>query len=190
MGYALASAAASQGAVVTLISGPVTLKPPSGLRLVRVQTAAEMAAAVEEHIPGTDIFIAAAAVADYRAVHIAAGKIKKSNDRLTLELEPIPDIVATLAAKKQARFVVGFAAETDDIEENAQKKLTSKSLDLICANDVGRSDVGFNADDNELLALWPGGQRRIAKAHKQIVAKELIQLIVERYEAKSTVKDS
>lgn len=190
MGYALASAAASQGAVVTLISGPVALAPPSGLRLVRVQTAEDMAAAIAEHIPGTDIFIAAAAVADYRAVHIAAGKIKKSTDRLTLELEPTPDIVAAVAAKKQARFVVGFAAETDNIQENAKKKLASKALDLICANDVCRTDVGFSTDDNELLVLWPGGQRRIAKAHKQIVAKELIQLIVERYEAKSTVKDS
>lgn len=188
MGYALASAAAAQGATVTLISGPVALAPPSGINLIRVQTAADMAAAVTGHIAGVDIFIAAAAVADYRAVHIAEGKMKKTNGRITLELEPNPDIVAMVAANKQARFIVGFAAETDALDEHAKQKLTRKSLDLICANDVSRTDVGFHADDNELLVMWAGGQRLIAKAPKQIVAKELIQLITERYEAKNTVK--
>lgn len=184
MGYAVAAAAAVQGAAVILISGPVAMSAPRGVRVEPVQTAEQMAAAVAEHIVGTDIFIAAAAVADYRPIVRSAQKIKKSDNRMTLELERTPDILASVSSNNRATFIVGFAAETQDIQENAQKKRTAKALDMICVNDVARTDIGFNADDNELLVLWSGGERRISKASKDIVAKELIKLIVEQYEAK------
>ena len=184
MGYAVAAAASVQGAAVTLISGPVALSAPRGVHVELVQTAEQMAAAVTEHIVGADIFIAAAAVADYRPIARSEQKIKKSASRLTLELERTPDILASVSSSEHAPFMVGFAAETQDIKENAQKKRMAKALDMICANDVARTDIGFNADDNELLVLWPGGEQRISKAAKDIVAKELINLIVEQYEAK------
>lgn len=184
MGYAVAAAAAVQGAAVTLISGPVAVSAPRGVRVVPVQTAEQMATAVAEHIVGTDIFIAAAAVADYRPIVRAEQKIKKSSDRVTLELVRAPDILASVSSIEHAPFTVGFAAETQDMKENAQKKRIAKALDMVCVNDVARTDIGFNADDNELLVLWEGGEQCIKKAPKDIVAKELINLIVEQYEAK------
>lgn len=158
MGFAIAEAAARRGAQVTLISGPVALPTPPGVARVDVQSALEMQAAVAQRARDCDIFIACAAVADYRAQQIAPEKMKKQRgDTLTLTLVKNPDIVAGVAAMTEARpFVVGFAAETQNVEEYARQKLARKGLDLICANDVSQDGQGFNSDTNALHLFGPG----------------------------------
>ena len=155
MGYAVAQAARDAGASVVLVSGPVHIDPPAGVELVRVESAREMRDAVHRALAGADIYIGAAAVADYQAAKVAAQKIKKSAEKLQLELVRAPDILESVAAQKGARpFVVGFAAETEDVEENARAKLADKRLDMIAANQVG-DGLAFDRDDNSLLVLWP-----------------------------------
>lgn len=189
MGYAVAAAAAEAGAAVTLVSGPVALDTPEGVRRMDVRTAREMHDTVMAEAAGQDIVIAAAAVADYRPRAPAVHKMKKGGQVLTLELEPTDDILAAVAALKQRPFTVGFAAETEDLERNALHKRMAKSLDMIAANWVGRAGGGFDSDDNELTVLWEGGRKLLPHDTKARIARELIELIAERYHAKSTTQN-
>lgn len=189
MGYAVAAAAARMGADVTLVSGPVDLVPPPGVRLARAQTAAQMRDAVHQALPGADIFIGAAAVADYRPAHPSARKIKKRAGEMTLELLRNPDILAEVAAAAPRPFVVGFAAETNDVEDNARQKLEAKSLDLIAANEVG-ADCGFDREDNALVVLWKGGRRDLGSGAKEDLAERLLELVAERMRASHQAQDS
>ena len=182
MGYAVAAAAREAGAAVQLVSGPVALDCPPGVERVIVESAADMLEAVLARVAGTDIFIAAAAVADYRPRRVAAHKIKKDADTLQLALERNPDILATVAALPGRPFCVGFAAETEALERNAQKKRLRKALDMIVANRVG-AGRGFDVDDNELHLFWEGGRRRLPQAAKTQLARQLIEHIAARYRA-------
>jgi phosphopantothenoylcysteine decarboxylase/phosphopantothenate--cysteine ligase len=181
MGYAIARAAADAGANVTLVSGPVALDAPHGVTLIRVVTAAEMHTAVIKAIADQDIFIAAAAVADYTVSAPAAGKRKKQAVELALTLIPTTDILAAVAGRKNAPFTVGFAAETDDLIENARNKLQQKSLDMIAANWVDKPRQGFNAEQNELHVFWRGGDHLLPLADKDTLARDLVDLIADRY---------
>lgn len=180
MGYAVAQAAFEAGAAVTLVSGPTALPAPEGIRFVAVESAADMLAAVLAHLAAVDIFIATAAVADYHVARPASSKIKRDSNALTLELAPNPDILATVAAREDAPFTVGFAAETDDLLDHARAKLEKKGIDLIAANAVGGSDSAFNRDDNELTLLWSGGSQVLARQSKQRLARQLIAIVAER----------
>ena len=150
MGYALAAAAVSAGHEVTLVSGPVALTPPAGLKkLIRIVTAAEMAEAMKQYFPDADLTILCAAVADYRPKFYSASKLKKQDGGMMLELERTEDIALTLGQlKKPGQLLAGFAAETDDVEQNARKKLTEKNFDWIAANRVGIPGSGFGSDTN------------------------------------------
>jgi len=153
MGYALAEAAIARGAQVTLVTGPVSLAAPAGAQVVRVQSAAEMHRAVMERLESSTIIIMAAAVADYRPASAADRKIKKNGDKLVVELEQTEDILAEISGAKSMQVVVGFAAETDNVLENARKKLLSKRADLIVANDVSSKDAGFDVDTNRIAIV-------------------------------------
>jgi phosphopantothenoylcysteine decarboxylase/phosphopantothenate--cysteine ligase len=148
MGYAIAEAAAARGAHVVLITGPTSLESPKGVERIDVRTAAEMLQAAQKHFVASTVAIFAAAVADYRAAEPSASKIRRTHESLTIRLEPNPDILATVARDKGERLVVGFAAETDHVAENARKKLAAKNADLIVANDVTAEGAGFNVDTN------------------------------------------
>ncbi|WIX32049.1 bifunctional phosphopantothenoylcysteine decarboxylase/phosphopantothenate--cysteine ligase CoaBC [Salinicola sp. JS01] len=169
MGYALAAACAARGAEVTLVSGPVALATPPGVARVDVLSACEMLAAVEAALP-CELFIGCAAVADYRAASVAEHKLKKSDDTsgMTLELVRNPDIVATVAARAERPFCVGFAAETQALETHAGDKLARKRLDLIVANDVSQAGLGFGSDDNAATLLW----REAEELHRQALAPQ------------------
>ncbi|MDG2107232.1 MAG: bifunctional phosphopantothenoylcysteine decarboxylase/phosphopantothenate--cysteine ligase CoaBC, partial [Woeseiaceae bacterium] len=172
MGYAIASAAAVQGASVILISGPVNIPEPLGINTVIVESAEEMYAATHEVIDDADIFISAAAVADYRPTNISPQKIKKSNEGMGLELVRCPDILASVASLDAAPFTVGFAAETENVIKYARSKLKKKKLDMIIANQVGR-DCGFDYDDNAVTALWRDGEKDYPKSSKIDLARKL-----------------
>ena len=178
MGYALASAAARRGAHVTLVSGPTALTPPPAATFVPVQTAEEMREAVLQHAGVAGIVIKAAAVADYRVRRPAEHKIKGKRD-LTLDLTPNPDILAEVAARATGAFIVGFAAETTDVVANARAKLEAKGIDLLVANDVSRRDIGFDAEDNEVLLIdrW-GGSRALPRMAKSAVAEAILDAIL------------
>ncbi len=180
MGYAVAAAAVESGATVTLVSGPVSLPCPARVERIDVETAEEMRCAVMERIASIDIFIAVAAVADYRPCAAAAGKIKKSSPEMTLLLERNPDILATVAAIPGGPFTVGFAAETEDVETHAAEKRRAKGLDMIAANVVG-AGMGFEAEDNALHVLWEGGSTRLARTHKDRLARQLLAVVATRY---------
>jgi len=184
MGYAVAGAAREAGAEVVIVSGPVNVPTPPGVIRVNVETAEQMMDAVNEHLRGADVFIAAAAVSDYRPTQVSAEKIKKSSDSLVLALTRTPDILASVAAGAARPFVVGFAAETQHVERNALAKLEGKRLDMIAANQVGEG-LAFDCDDNALTVYWPGGKRELARAPKEQLAAELIALIAERLAAKT-----
>ena len=181
MGFALAQAAAEAGARVTLIAGPVALDTPNRVNRIDVVRAEDMyeasLKAVEE---GCDIFIATAAVADYRPTVTADHKIKKSTEEIHLTLVKNPDIIAAVASHAKRPFTVGFAAETQDVIEYAQGKLKSKKLDMIATNDVSGTNVGFNSDNNALTVIWPGGHKVLPLASKAQIAKQLIELIAIR----------
>ncbi|MBI2784684.1 MAG: bifunctional phosphopantothenoylcysteine decarboxylase/phosphopantothenate--cysteine ligase CoaBC [Gammaproteobacteria bacterium] len=177
MGYALAEAAREAGADTVLISGPVALPAPARVRCVKVTSAAEMLAASLAEVADADLFIAAAAVADYRPRTVAGQKIKKSGDILTLELEPNPDIVATVAALPKRPFVVGFAAETENLLDNARSKLLRKRLDLVIANDVSDAEIGFGSDDNQVLLISALETLRPPRMNKTPLARLLIDHI-------------
>ena len=182
MGFALAQAAAEAGARVTLIAGPVALDTPNRVNRIDVVRAEDMheasLKAVEE---GCDIFIATAAVADYRPTVTADHKIKKSTEEIHLTLVKNPDIIAAVASHAKRPFTVGFAAETQDVIEYAQGKLKSKKLDMIATNDVSGTNVGFNSDNNALTVIWPSGHKVLPLASKAQIAKQLIELIAIRY---------
>jgi len=180
MGYAVAEAARAAGADVVIVSGPVNVPTPAGVRRIDVETAEQMMDAVRAELPGTDIFIAAAAVSDYRPVQAAAEKIKKTSDSLMLALSRTADILASVAASPSRPFVVGFAAETQNVERNALVKLEGKRLDMIAANQVG-DRLAFDCDDNALTVYWPGGKRELARASKRDVAAGLVNVIAERF---------
>lgn len=180
MGFAVAAAAAAMGAEVTLVAGPVALPTPAGVTRVNVRSAAQMLAAVMDALPGQDIYIGAAAVADYTPVSVADSKIKKTAADMAVALARTTDILATVAATTPHPFVVGFAAETHDLEHYARDKLQRKRLDLIAANQVGGSDGGFESDCNTLQVFWADGGRTLGPDSKTIVAQQLLALIAER----------
>jgi phosphopantothenoylcysteine decarboxylase/phosphopantothenate--cysteine ligase len=180
MGFAVAEAAHAAGAEVVIVSGPVNVATPPGVQRVDVETAEQMMAAVESQLASTDVFIAAAAVSDYRPVQCAAEKIKKTSDSLMLALSRTTDILATVAARSPRPFVVGFAAETQNVERNALAKLEGKRLDMIAANQVG-DRLAFDCEDNALTVYWPGGKRDLPRAPKRQLADDLVAVIGERY---------
>lgn len=177
MGFAIARACVEAGARVTLIAGPVSLPTPERVDRVNVTSALEMLAAAQTAAAAADIFIATAAVADYRPRDVAGQKIKKSSDAITLELVKNPDIVATIAAQPTRPFMVGFAAETEKVVEHAREKLLRKQLDMIACNDVARGDIGFQSDDNALTVIWKEGDVVLEKASKASIARQLVAII-------------
>ncbi|MGN0903223.1 MAG: bifunctional phosphopantothenoylcysteine decarboxylase/phosphopantothenate--cysteine ligase CoaBC, partial [Succinivibrio sp.] len=181
MGYALAHAALQMGAEVTLVSGPVNIEPPHGVRLISVKTAVEMLNAVEAFVASTDIFIGCAAVADYRAQTVSPVKIKKTgdNEEMTITLVRNPDIIATVASRESCRpFTVGFAAETNSGESYAKDKLERKKLDLIVLNDVSDKSIGFNSNDNEVTVFDRDGKvAHFDKQSKAVIAASVMELI-------------
>lgn len=182
MGYAVAQAAREAGAEVVLVSGPVALPTPPGVTRVDVETAREMYDAVHAAVRGADAYIGAAAVADYQPARVSAGKIKKDAPTMTLELVKAPDILASVAALEPRPFVVGFAAETERVEEHARAKLARKRLDLIAANRVG-DGLAFDRDDNALVVLWDGGREELATAGKLELARRLVAMVAARLPA-------
>ena len=182
MGFAVAAAAAAMGAEVTLVAGPVALPTPPGVRRIDVRSAQGLREAVLAALPGQDAYLGAAAVADYTPGEVREHKIKKTGETLVLELVRTPDVLAEVAAHPQRpRLVVGFAAETEDMEAYARDKLARKRLDLIAANPVG-GGRGFEADDNALTVYWQDGHRDIPRAPKAVVARLLLELIADRLE--------
>lgn len=192
MGFAIAAAAAKRGANVTLVSGPVSLSTPPFVQRVDVMTALEMEAAVQSAVQQQHIFIGCAAVADYRAETVAHEKIKKQatqGDELTVKMVKNPDIIAGVAALDANRpFVVGFAAETNNVEEYARQKRIRKNLDVICANDVSLSTQGFNSDSNALHLFWQDGDKVLPLERKELLGQLLLDEIVTRYDEKIDVK--
>ncbi|WP_434357313.1 bifunctional phosphopantothenoylcysteine decarboxylase/phosphopantothenate--cysteine ligase CoaBC [Parasalinivibrio latis] len=187
MGFAIAAAAAKRGADVTLVSGPVSLPTPAGVKRIDVESAEDMHQAVMAKAPDNQIFIACAAVADFRATESAEHKMKKKEgeDEMVIRLVKNPDIVASVAALTESRpFTVGFAAETRDVEQYARGKLARKNLDLICANDVSQAGQGFNSDSNALHLYWPGGDRALPLASKQELGNQLVSEIIALYREK------
>lgn len=190
MGYAVAQAAMEAGGQVILVSGPTALADPDRVQTLRVATAQQMYDAVHTHIRLIDIFIGVAAVADYRPVHTASSKIKKSDANLSLELTPNPDILASVAALDPAPYTVGFAAETGDLESHARKKLAAKKLDLIAANPVGDRHSGFESDQNQLTLIDHRSLTQLPLQSKTRLARELISEIAQRYHEKNTTKNT
>ena len=177
MGYALAAAAIEAGADVTLISGPVALSIPEKCQGILVMSADEMQQAALEFAEGADIFIATAAVADYKAASIASEKIKSGDDKMTISLEKNPDIVSSVASTFEDLFVIGFAAESNDVETYAKGKLEQKHLDAIVANDISRADIGFNSDDNEVSWIDTDSTIVFSKRSKAQLARDLVAQI-------------
>ncbi len=190
MGYAVAKALVERGAEVTLVSGPCGLDVPAAVELVRVETALEMHAAVMPRAAQCDLFVGVAAVADYRPVAAQQAKIKKTDDAMTLQLVKNPDILSEVAALPQGPFTVGFAAETDRLEDYARAKLAAKGIDMIAANQVGPAadghQRGFDTEDNALLVLWPGGSKSLPSMSKGRLAGELADILCERYLASTS----
>ena len=181
MGYAVAAAAARRGAKVTLVSGPTSLEMPHGVERIDIRSAEEMQRAVQARFPGCTIAIFAAAVADYRPAEKSSQKIKRGKEALTLRLEPNPDILASVAREKGERLLVGFAAETEQVAENARKKLTQKNADLIVANDVSEEGAGFDVDTNTVTLFSRDGRDlplpRLSKAEvAQRILDEALRL--------------
>ena len=184
MGYAVAGAAAEAGARVTLISGPTALDCPPGVQRIPVETAAEMHAAVLSRLEGCQVFIAAAAVADYTPMAPAGHKIKKHGEALDIRLTRNPDILSTVAAHEPAPFTVGFAAETRDVEQLAEQKRLAKGVDMMAANRVGGEQGGFERDENALTVSWEGGRVHLPLAAKAEIGRQLIRLVAERFYAR------
>jgi phosphopantothenoylcysteine decarboxylase/phosphopantothenate--cysteine ligase len=186
MGFALAAEAARRGAAVTLVAGPVVLDTPRGVRRLDVRSAEQMRAAVLAELPGQDAYIGAAAVADFMPARTAAHKIKKSEAALSLELVRTPDILAEVGAHpRRPTVVVGFAAETQDLEAHARAKLAAKRLDLIAANDVSVAGIGFESGDNALTVYSANGVDTIPRSSKAEVAARLLDLVAARLEPRT-----
>lgn len=177
MGYALAEAALRRGARVLLVSGPTSIKPPGGAAVTWVESAKEMLDAVMRFLPESSIVIKTAAVADYTIANPAPQKIKRGND-MTLALEPAPDILAEISRRKKAQLIVGFAAETENVIENARKKLKSKSLDAIVVNDVSREGVGFDSDRNAVTIITASETTPVPETSKWEVAQRVLDRVV------------
>ncbi|RKG31861.1 bifunctional phosphopantothenoylcysteine decarboxylase/phosphopantothenate--cysteine ligase CoaBC [Acinetobacter guerrae] len=189
MGFSLAAACYAAGAKVTLIAGPVTLDTPNGVQRVNVASAIQMLdASMQTLDEGCDIFIATAAVADYRVAQVADQKIKKAGDELAVSLIKNPDIVATIAQQEQRPFMVGFAAETQNVEEYAAGKLVAKKLDMIACNDVSRKDIGFASDENAMTVFFAQSyhlkKRELEKASKQEISQQLVEAIADALKRK------
>ena len=177
MGYAIAEAALGAGHDAVLISGPVNLKPPPGAKLIPVLTSDEMFDAVNQSLADCDVLVMAAAVADYKSMNVSSTKIKKRDPELSLKLIRTRDILAAIAQADRDCLVVGFAAETENIEENARKKLHEKNLDMVVANDVSDPTVGMESAENEVTVLFRDGQKeRIPRASKENIARELVKI--------------
>jgi phosphopantothenoylcysteine decarboxylase/phosphopantothenate--cysteine ligase len=178
MGYAIADAAMRRGAAVVLISGPVNLEAPANVELVSVRTAQEMRKAVMEHLATASIIVKSAAVADYYVASVPQQKLKKTAARLSLELDPTPDILAEIGEKKGDRLLVGFAAETENLVEEARRKMLSKHCDMLVANLVNREGLGFEADNNEVEIITRGGKTAHAgPAGKRQVAEQILDQV-------------
>jgi phosphopantothenoylcysteine decarboxylase / phosphopantothenate---cysteine ligase len=187
MGFAVAQAAREAGASVVLVAGPVALATPADVVRVDVESAADMLAAVLGELPGTDIFISTAAVADYRPARAAEQKIKKTADTLELAMERTTDVLATVAARTDRPFVVGFAAETEAVEHNARTKLMKKNLDMIAANEVGHAKA-FDCEDNQLIVLSRSGRYELARADKLTLARGLMALVAQELAARGEAR--
>ncbi len=185
MGFALAQAAREAGANVTLVSGPSNEATPEDVNRIDVETAAQMHQAVMQQVRQHQLFISAAAVADYRPRTVSGQKLKKHDAELSIELERTEDILSAVAGSSPRPFVVGFAAETENLESNARIKLENKSLDMIAANLVGKDanaqDIGFNSEYNALHVLWTDGEQVFQQARKTTLARELINLVAHQY---------
>lgn len=181
MGYALARAACWYGADVILVSGPTNLPDPWGVKTVRVETAEQMHRAVMEHYDDAHVVLMAAAVADYTVSNPAGEKIKKSSDSMVLELRKTVDILEEMGKKKSSQILVGFSAETNDLQKNAFEKLKKKNLDVIVANDVSRKDVGFESDENEVVILTEDGNHPLDKMPKIDLAIAILDFIIDRF---------
>lgn len=186
MGYALARAARNAGASVTLVSGPVNLRTPDGISLVNVENALQMYEAIVPQAEFFDIYIGAAAVADYRPADIHAEKIKKQGLEYTIKLQRNPDIIAAVAKLERRPFVVGFAAETDDLENYAVRKMRDKNMDMVAANWVGKAQGGFDSEFNALRVFWADSSIMLEMTDKQTLAEQLIDLIAEKFNEKNT----
>ena len=180
MGYALARAFQHEGADVLLVSGPVSLPVPPGVNCINVQTALQMHEAVFENIDTVAIFVGCAAVADYRPENPQHQKIKKLSDRMDISLVRNPDILAEVATLEEGPYTLGFAAETQNLAENARAKLLAKQVDMLAANSVG-GDMGFDSDENALLVLWPEGETHLPVQNKQQLAESLLRLLADQY---------
>lgn len=189
MGYAITGAALEAGHDVTLISGPVHLDPPRGAQVISVSTGDQMSSAVHSHARECDVLVMCAAVADYKPRKVSGTKIKKRNETLSLELVPTRDILASLSKQGREFLVVGFAAETNDVEENAKQKLCAKNCDIIVANDVSRADSGMESDANEVTIFFRNGEKKkISRASKKIIARELVKIFANTREKCLTKK--
>ena len=180
MGFAVAAAAAEAGARVSLVAGPVGLQTPPGVERIDVRSAVEMRDAVLRLVRGADLFFGVAAVADYRPARAAGQKLKKGPERQRLELVGNPDIIAEVAALEDGPLAIGFAAETERLEEHARKKLSDKRLAMIAANRVGREGTGFESEENEIVLLWPGGEKRLGRGSKRRLARLLVGAAADR----------
>jgi phosphopantothenoylcysteine decarboxylase/phosphopantothenate--cysteine ligase len=187
MGYAIAEAALASGHDVILISGPVNLAPPRDTKFISVSTSDEMFKAVHRHVDESDVCVLCAAVADYKPAHVSPVKIKKRADGISLELLPTRDILQSLGRRQNRKFLlVGFAAETDHLEANATKKLSEKNCDIIVANDAR---IGMETDENELLILFCDGEtKRISRAPKTFLARELVKIFQNSQQKRLTKK--
>ena len=189
MGYAIAEAALELGHDVTLISGPTSLIAPKAARLIAISTSDELCRAVYEHVRDCDVLVMCAAVSDYRPTTIAPQKLEKQTGEFALRLTPTRDILASLPQENRSFFVVGFAAETHDLEARARRKLIAKHCDMIVANDVSRSDSGMESDDNEVTILFRDHESKtISRAPKKIIAREILKIVFNMCEKSLTKK--
>jgi len=180
MGYAIAAAACARGHEVVLISGPVALTAPAGVKVVPVVSAADMLPAVESHFEACDALIMAAAVSDWRPAVVSQQKMKKQNARMELMLEPTADILLTIRPRKGGRVVVGFAAETTEVESEARRKLAAKGLDLIVANDVTQSDAGFDVETNRVVLITTTDRLPLPLMTKREVGERIVEWVESR----------
>jgi phosphopantothenoylcysteine decarboxylase/phosphopantothenate--cysteine ligase len=189
MGYAIADAARDAGHEVTLISGPVNLDPPRSVHFISIFSSDEMYDAVHQHAHECDVLVMCAAVADYKPANVSARKIKKRNEGLRLDLILTRDILASLPKQDREFLIVGFAAETNDLEKNAQKKLRKKNCDIIVANDVSGSDSGMESDTNEVTIFFRSGEKEIlSRAPKKNIARDLVKIFLKSREKCLTKK--
>lgn len=187
MGYAIAGAAREAGHEVTLITGPATIELPDDVDVVPISTSDELFEAVHKHVRHCDVLVMCAAVSDYKPANFSTQKLEKQRDAFTLALIATRDILASLPTNDRAYLVIGFAAQTHDLEQNALRKLREKNCDAIVANDVSRSDSGMESDDNEVTIFFRDGERQtVSRAPKITIARELMKIISDLHEKSLT----